>query len=154
MSNLSVNTSIQTQPVQSAAPAKAQSAPAAADNKPQVLLSEDQLMLQHKQSNIKNAVVGIATIGGMLGGAGTMLMAKSTTGMAVGMGIMGLGLLSGRIANGKDIGSGAVAFVGAGASLGIGVAIGAAIKQPLVGAAIAGAGILGTLALSKALKED
>lgn len=117
------------------------------------LSTQDQLDLQLKHEKTKNMIVGIATIGGMLGGAGTMLTARSTSGMLVGMGIMGLGLMSGRIANGKDVASGTVAFVGAGAAIGIGTAVGAVTKKPLVGGIVAGAAIMGVLALSKSLEE-
>lgn len=156
MSNMTVTNPIQNLPVTAAAKAQSQSAPSpksepAAQTQD---FSYDQLRLQAKRNDTKNLIVGISTIGGLAGGCLTMLAAKTTTGRLIGMGIMGAGLMSGRIAEGKNIGEGAVAFVGAGASIGIGAAVGYATKQPLLGAAVTGVAILGTLALSRSLKED
>ena len=116
------------------------------------LNSDDQLRLQIKHDRTKNMIVGISTITGMVAGAGTMLASRSTTGMMVGMGIMGLGLMSGRIANGKDVGSGVVAYAGGAAAIGIGSAVGFVTKQPLIGGLAAGAAEMGVLALSKSLE--
>lgn len=155
MSNLTVTNRIQTSPIQTATKPQAKAAAQSAAQ-PITMADADQLSLSKMQRDhkIKNAVVGISTIGGLAGGAGMMLMSKSTTGMMIGMGIMGAGLLSGRIAEGKNIGEGAVAFLGAGASIGIGAAVGKLSGQPLVGGVVAGACILGTLALSRSLKQD
>ena len=66
---------------------------------------------------------------------------------------MGLGLMSGRIASGKDIGSGLTAYVGGAAALGVGAAVGVITKKPLVGGLVTGAAVLGVIALSKSLEE-
>lgn len=150
--NIQVNTSapVQTLP-------KADSAAKAAPEKQTIaesptLNTEDQLRLQMKHQQTKNIIVGVSTITGMMAGAGTMLASRSTTGMMVGMGIMGLGLMSGRIADGKDVGSGVVAYVGGAAAIGVGAAVGFVTKKPLIGGLAAGAAVLGVVALSKSLE--
>ncbi|PIQ28538.1 hypothetical protein COW36_12810 [bacterium (Candidatus Blackallbacteria) CG17_big_fil_post_rev_8_21_14_2_50_48_46] len=152
MSNLSISqqTTVQPLPVQTAAKPVPQPAPHEAVT--QSNLDALDLQMQHKKT--KDLLVGLGTIGGLLGGGYTMLASKSVTGMAVGMGIMGSGLMLSRIVDGKDIGSGAVAFVGGGASIGVGLAVGAITKKPLLGALATGAAVVGVLAISKALKEN